>query len=52
MFCTLSGISAVEDSRFYEVGKSLFYRHAADIEAGIRDQFKKESFLRDEHEEM
>ncbi|KAK6107006.1 Hepatocellular carcinoma-associated antigen 59 family protein [Brugia pahangi] len=26
--------------------------HAADIEAGIRDQFKKESFLRDEHEEM
>lgn len=26
--------------------------HAADIEAGIRDQFKKETFLRDEHEEM
>ncbi|VDK48510.1 unnamed protein product [Anisakis simplex] len=26
--------------------------HAANIEAGIRDQFKKESFLRDEHEEM
>ena len=27
-------------------------RNAAGIEAGIRDQFKKETFLRDENEEM
>ncbi|KAK0425477.1 hypothetical protein QR680_009226 [Steinernema hermaphroditum] len=26
--------------------------HAADVEQGIREQFKKESLLRDEHEEM